>query len=33
MPTAWDWRTQLEVRLFRREAKALIEPPPVKPDR
>jgi tetratricopeptide (TPR) repeat protein len=31
-PPRWDWPTQLEVRLFRREAEALIEAPPAKRD-
>jgi hypothetical protein len=29
-PLRWDWPTQLEVRLFLREAEALIEAPPAK---
>jgi hypothetical protein len=29
----WDWTTQLEVRVLRREAETLIEPAAPKPDR
>jgi tetratricopeptide (TPR) repeat protein len=32
-PPRWDWPTQQEVRLFRREAEALLAPAPEKPGR